>query len=65
MRFHTVKVGSDGVYAENSTTITTTVSKVPTEIIIANKTHNLWFLENHTAGATLTPKDACNLTYSS
>ena len=28
----TVKVGGDGVYAENSTTVTVTVSKIPTEI---------------------------------
>jgi uncharacterized protein YjdB len=60
----TVKVGGDGIYAENSTTVTVNVSKIPTEILIANETLDLKVLENHTTGATLIP-DAGNLTYTS
>ena len=61
----TVKVGGDGVYAENSTTVTVTVSKIPTEIIVQN---NTWYMEVgdiSEGNATLTPADAGNLTYTS
>ena len=37
----TATVGGDGVYALNSTNVAVTVSKVPTEINIANATVNL------------------------
>ena len=60
-----VKVGGDGVYAENSTTVTVTVSKIPTEIIVQN---NTWYMEVgdiSEGNATLTPADAGNLTYTS
>ena len=60
-----VKVGGDGVYAENSTTVTVTVNKVPTEINITNETVNLKANSEVPTGATLTPADAGNLTYSS
>ncbi|WP_407421173.1 beta strand repeat-containing protein, partial [Methanobrevibacter sp.] len=59
----TVSVGGDGVYALNSTTVTVNVAKIPTEIVITNKTFDLKALENIGAGATLTPADAGNLTY--
>ena len=60
-----VKVGGDGVYAENSTTVTVTVSKVPTEINITNETVDLKANGEVPTGATLTPADAGNLTYTS
>ena len=61
----TVNVGGDGVYAENSTTVTVTVNKVPTEINIANSTVALKVNDEVVSGATLTPADAGNLTYTS
>ena len=60
-----VKVGGDGVYAENSTTVTVTVNKVPSEINITNETVNLKANGEVPTGATLSPADAGNLTYSS
>ena len=36
-----VSIGGDGRYAENSTTVTVTVSKVPTSISIENDNINL------------------------
>ena len=60
-----VKVGGDGVYAENSTTVTVTVNKVPSEINIANETVNLKANGEVPVGATLSPADAGNLTYTS
>ena len=61
----TVEVGDDKVFAINSTTVNVTVSKVPTEIIIAADSLDLKVLENFTAGAALIPADAGNLTYTS
>ena len=60
-----VKVGGDGVYAENSTTVTVTVNKVPSEINITNETVNLKANGEVPTGATLSPADAGNLTYTS
>ena len=60
-----VKVGGDGVYAENTTAIAVKVSKIPTEIIIANATLDLKVLNITFANATLTPGEAGNLTYNS
>ena len=59
-----VKVGGDGVYAENSTIVNVTVSKVPTEITVLNDTLVLEVLDEVVTGASLTPPDAGNLTYS-
>ena len=60
-----VKVGGDGVYAENSTVITVTVNKVPSEINITNETVDLKANSEVPTDATLTPADAGNLTYTS
>ena len=61
-----VKVGGDGVYAENTTIVTVTVFvPIHTEISVANATVALKVNENVTAGATLTPAGAGNLTYTS
>ena len=60
-----VKVGGDGVYAENSTTVTVTVNKVPSEINITNETVDLKANGEVPTGATLSPADAGNLTYTS
>ena len=59
-----VKVGGDGIYAKNSTIVNVTVSKVPTEITVLNDTLVLEVSDEIAAGATLTPPDAGNLTYS-
>ena len=61
----TVEVGDGEIYAENSTNITVTVSKVPTEITVLNDTIVLEVNDEVSAGATLTPDDAGNLTYTS
>ncbi|MEE0025455.1 Ig-like domain-containing protein, partial [Methanobrevibacter sp.] len=58
-----VKIGGDGVYAENSTIVTVTVTKVPTEIKVTNTTLNLEVNDEIPTGATLSPDDAGNLTY--
>jgi len=58
-----VKVGGDGVYAENTTEVSVTVSKVPTEISVANDTVDMEVLDEIASGATLTPADAGNVTY--
>uniref|UniRef100_UPI00388D36AC Ig-like domain-containing protein n=1 Tax=Methanobrevibacter sp. TaxID=66852 RepID=UPI00388D36AC len=61
----TVSVGDGEIYAENSTNVTVTVSKVPTEITVLNDTIVLEVNDEVSAGATLTPGDAGNLTYTS
>ena len=58
-----VSIGGDGRYAENSTTVTVTVSKVPTSISIENDNINLEVSDEIATGATLYPTDAGNLTY--
>ncbi len=58
-----VKIGGDGVYAENSTIVNITVSKVPTEIKVTNATLDLKVGGEIETGATLIPADAGNLTY--
>ena len=60
-----VKVGGDGVFAENSTTVTVTVSKVPTEITVDTASLDLKIDEEAVINANLTPADAGNLTYTS
>ncbi|WP_407432593.1 Ig-like domain repeat protein, partial [Methanobrevibacter sp.] len=58
-----VKIGGDGIYAKNSTIVNVTVSKVPTEISVLNDTLDLKVDGVVETGATLTPADAGNLTY--
>ena len=58
-----VKVGGDGVYAENTTEITVSVSKMPTEITLTNETLDLKVNEIVDGLANLTPADAGNLTF--
>ena len=60
-----VKVTGNAGYAENSTTIAVTVSKIPTDIIIANSTLDVKVLNFTSTGANLTPSEAGNLTYNS
>ena len=60
-----VKVGGDGIFAENSTTVTVTVSKVPTEITVDTASLDLKIDEEAVINANLTPADAGNLTYTS
>ena len=59
-----VIVGGDGVYAENSTEILVSVSKIPTNISAAGA-FDLKVLDEVDAGADLTPAAAGNLTYAS
>ena len=58
-----VKVGGDGVYAENTTEITVSVSKIPTEITLTNTTLDLKVNNMVDGLANLTPADAGNLTF--
>ncbi|WP_296884139.1 Ig-like domain-containing protein, partial [uncultured Methanobrevibacter sp.] len=58
-----VKVGGNGVYAENSTTVAVTVSKIPTEITLTNETLDLKVNDMVDGLANLTPVDAGNLTF--
>ena len=59
----TVKVGGDGVYAENSTTVTVTVSKIPTEIKIDSPVGEMSVGAMGHVAAELIPSDAGNLSY--
>jgi uncharacterized protein YjdB/nitrogen fixation protein FixH len=61
----TVEVGDDEIYAKNSTSVTVTVSKIPTEITIASATVDMEVNDEVSAGAALTPADAGNLTFTS
>ena len=58
-----VKVGGDGVYAENTTEITVSVSKIPTEITLTNANLDLKVNDMVDGLANLTPADAGNLTF--
>ncbi|MBR3156491.1 MAG: Ig-like domain-containing protein, partial [Methanobrevibacter sp.] len=60
-----LSVGNEADYALNSTNVTVTTSKIPTEIIIANSTMNLTVLNFTSAGATLNPSKAGDLNYTS
>ena len=60
-----VSVGGDGVYEFKSVDVTVTVKKIPTEISVANSTVDLKANDDIDVGATLTPADAGNLTYTS
>ena len=59
----TVEVGDDIIYAKNSTTVTVTVSKIPTEITVANETLEMNPLDVAVINATLTPAEAGSLSY--
>ena len=61
----TLEVGDDVIYAKNSTTVTVTVKKIPTDISIANATVNLNVDDEVSTGATLNPEEAGNLTFTS
>ena len=58
-----VKVGGDGVYVENSTTVTVTVSKIPTEIKINRSSREMYVGVMGHVAAELIPSKAGNLTY--
>ena len=55
-------VGLDNVTINNGTI---SISKTPTNIIVVNVTVNLFVLDSIVSGATLTPADAGNLTFTS
>ena len=61
----TVKVGGDGVYAENSTTVTVTVKKIPTEIIVQNDTVDMKVGEEFDSVVGLMPSGAGELDFTS
>ncbi len=61
----TVKVGGDGVYALSSSTVTFTVTKVPTVITVEKATLELKVNDEVPTGASLTPAEAGSLTYTS
>ena len=50
----TVEVGDNRIFAKNSTTVTVTVSKIPTEITVANTTLDMAPLDITPSGANLT-----------
>ena len=60
-----LSVGNEADYTLNSTNVTVTASKIPTEIIIANATMDLTVLKFTSAGATLNPSKAGDLNYTS
>ncbi|MBQ2613660.1 MAG: Ig-like domain-containing protein [Methanobrevibacter sp.] len=61
----TVEVGDNRIFAKNSTTVTVTVSKIPTEITVANTTLDMAPLDVFAINATLDPAEAGYLTYNS
>ena len=61
----TVKVGGDGVYAENSTTVNVSVSKIPAEIVVQNDTVDLMVGEEFDPVVGLMPSGAGNLSFKS
>ena len=61
----TVSVGGDGVYTENSTTVTVTVSKIPTEIIIQNVTVDMKVDDIFDPVVSLMPSNAGNMSFRS
>ncbi len=60
-----VKVGGDGIYAENSTTVNVTVNKIPTEITVGTDSLDLFVGDEHGIVANLTPADAGNVSFKS
>ena len=61
----TITIVGNGKYYENSTTITVTVNKIPTEIILTNETLDLKVGNISDSMANLAPADAGNLNFSS
>ena len=61
----TLTINGNGVYADNTTSITVTVSKIATTIEIANPTVSLKVEESVDVGASLNPAAAGALTFSS
>ena len=61
----TVSVGGDGIYALNSTNVTVTVSKVPSEISVNPVSLDLIVGNESVIVANLTPADAGNVTFTS
>ncbi len=61
----TVKVGGDGVYAENTTSVSVTVNKTPTEIIIQNRAVDLKVDEEFDPVVSLVPSGAGKLSFKS
>ena len=59
----TVKVGDGKVYAENSTIVTVTVSKIPTEIKINSPLREMYVGITGYVAAELIPHEAGNLSY--
>ena len=59
----TVSVGNGEFFAYNSTEVSVTVSKIPTEIILTNDTFDLKVNEWVSDVANLTPEGAGNLTF--
>ncbi|WP_296885884.1 Ig-like domain-containing protein [uncultured Methanobrevibacter sp.] len=59
----TVTVGDDKIFAKNSTTVNVTVSRIPTEITVANETLEMNPLDIAAINATLKPAEAGSLTY--
>jgi plastocyanin len=59
----TVEVGDDVVFAKNSTTVTVTVSKIPTEILIQNDTLDMGVGDVVDPVVSLIPSDAGNLSF--
>ena len=55
----------DNDYSSVTKIVTITVNKMPTEIVIANDTLNVSMIDLISTGASLTPADAGNLTYTS
>ena len=60
-----VSVGGDGVYELTVIDVTVTVKKIPTEISVENSTVDMKVNDEIDAGASLTPADAGNVTYTS
>ena len=61
----TVKVGGNSKYTENSTNVTVTVSKIPTEISADPTSLDLLIGNESQIVATLTPRDVGNVTFTS
>ncbi len=61
----TVSFFGNDKYAQSNTTLTVTVSKIPTKITVENDTIDLKVLNNILTGATLTPEEAGRLRYTS
>ena len=61
----TLSVGDDEIYAKNSTNVSVTVSKIPTEIAVNPASLNMFVGDETVIVANLTPADAGNVTFTS